>query len=223
MLGATEKKVIFTLASRQHFGWRDLPEVALFFKLIYRADKPTVKEEQLSERNRGLFYKAFAAFNPPLTDTALIARPLVCETLSETLLWHGVSFTRLQTSTLQCFLQIRQPEFAEHCWQPFTRGDETRGNSSVVNANSQHSGSTRGCFNCFPLTGMVQVFTIGAMGLTAQLRCGPLCSVGFRCWRFRSKQVPCVSRFKAFCSGQGLLSCFNSYSDTSRRFPVLPD
>lgn len=43
-------------------------------------------------------------------------------------------FTRLQTSTLQCFLQTREPEFTEHCWQPFTKGDETRGNSSTLNA-----------------------------------------------------------------------------------------
>lgn len=118
-----------------------------------------------------LIHKAFVRFNPPLTCCAVI--PLISE-----LLVCGddvrASFTRLQTSTLEDFLQTREPEFTEHCWQPFTKGDETRRNSSVANANSQRSGSTTGCFSCFSLSGMAQAAIIGAMSLTARLRCGPL-------------------------------------------------
>lgn len=134
-------------------------------------------------------------------------------------------FTRLQTSTLQCFLQTREPEFTEHCWQPFRKGDETRGNSSVANANSQRSGSTTGCFSCFPFQGWHKSLSLvqwaWQLGSAAALCC--VCSDGFRRRRFSWKQAPYVSPFKAFCSGQSLRSPFSSYNYISRRVPVFPD
>lgn len=143
--------VIFTLVSRPHCGRTDLPEVALFFRLIYHADKPTVKEEQLSERDSEVDSQSPYRRSIHLSlDVPHCADNQVACLRGQRLLGDAALTPRFKHPHYSVFLRPGSRNSQNTVGSRSQKGDETRGNSSVVNANSQRSGSTRGCFSCSP-------------------------------------------------------------------------